>query len=164
MTTTTSTTTSRTLSRPDSLRPFTVGAYGFVLLGVGHLALSAATALTAPTPQQRETDRAMRESAFALMGLERTTLDLFNGLSVAMSFFGITCGLLILAAVRHAPALVRHRTAFGWTALAASLAVLAVSVLLLPPPPIIVLTLTSCAFALSMSRAAPPSARGTTTA
>ncbi|QNE77601.1 hypothetical protein F0344_26070 [Streptomyces finlayi] len=151
--------TSRPLSRADSVRPFRVGAYGFVFLGIGHLALSAAAAAATQTPERREVDTAMRESTFALLGLERTVLDVFNGMSIAMAFFSITCGLLILAAVRHAPDLVQRRTAFGWFALAVSLAVLAVSVLLLPPPPIVVLTITSCAFALSLRRATTPSAR-----
>ncbi|MEU0118824.1 hypothetical protein ABZ137_35405 [Streptomyces bobili] len=153
------TVTSRPLRRADPVRPFAVGAYGFVFLGVGHLALSAASAAATRTPQQREADTAMRESAFTLLGLERTVLDVFNGISIAMALFAITCGLLILAAVRHAPVLVRRRTAFGWIPLALSLAALATSVLLLPPPPIIVLTLTSCAFALSLRRAVP-AARG----
>ncbi|KUH40294.1 MULTISPECIES: LIC_13387 family protein [Streptomyces] len=151
--------TSRLLPRADSVRPFTVGAYGFVFLGIGHLALSAVAAAATATPERREVDTAMRESTFALLGLERTLLDVFNGMSTAMAFFAIACGLLILAAVRHTPTLVQHRTAFGWIALAVSLAVLAVSVLLLPPPPIVVLTVSSCAFAVSLRRAAP-SARG----
>jgi hypothetical protein len=141
------------LSRADPVRPFRVGACGFVLLGVGHLTLSAAETLTTRTSERREVDSAMRESTVALPGLDRTVLDVFHGMSIAMAFFAVTCGLLILTAVRHAPALVRRRTAFGWTALAVSLAVLAVSVLLLPPPPILVLTVTSCAFALSLRRA-----------
>ncbi|WP_455352449.1 LIC_13387 family protein [Streptomyces sp. SYSU K217416] len=149
------TVTSRPLRRADSVRPFAVGAYGFVFLGIGHLALSAASALATPNPQRREVDTAMRESTFALLGLERTVLDVFNGISIVMAFFIITCGLLITAAVRHAPTLVQRRTAFGWITLAVSLAALAVSVLLLPPPPIVVLTITSCAFALSLRRAAP---------
>ncbi|MGV9940322.1 LIC_13387 family protein [Streptomyces sp. NPDC003401] len=146
---------SRPSRRADPVRPFTAGAYGLVLLGVGHLALSAASASAARTPRQREADTVMRESAFTLLGLERTLLDVFHGISVAMALFAVTCGLLILAAVRRAPALVRHRTAFGRIALAASLAGLVVSVLLLPPPPIVVLTGTSCAFAVSLRRAAP---------
>lgn len=145
----------RSPSRTDSVRPFTVGAYGFVILGIGHLALSTVTALAAQTPQQRATDAAMQESTFTLLGLERTALDLFTGMSIAMALFSLTCGLLILAAVRHAPALVQRRTAFGWIALATSLAVLAISLVLLPPAPISVLTVTSCAFALSLRRAAP---------
>ncbi|MFF5159123.1 hypothetical protein ACFY3N_23380 [Streptomyces sp. NPDC000348] len=153
--------TSRSLLRADPVRPFTVGAHGFVLLGIGHLALSAVEASAARTPERRDVDTAMRESTFALLGLERTVLDVFHGMSIAMAFFGITCGLLLLAAVRHAPALVRRRTAFGWIALAVSLAALTVSVLLLPPPPIVVLTVTSCAFALSLRRAAAASARET---
>ncbi|MER8236189.1 hypothetical protein [Streptomyces sp. NPDC094049] len=150
--------TSRALRRADPVRPFAVGAYGFVLMGVGHLALSV-TSATARTPRQRQVDIAMQEPAFTLLGLERTVLDVFNGISVAMAFFIIACGLMPLAAVRHSPALVRRRTAFGWIALAASLASLAVSVLLLPPPPIVFLTLTSCAFALSLHRAAPAARR-----
>ncbi|MFV2120147.1 LIC_13387 family protein [Streptomyces sp. Act-28] len=157
------TATSRPPTRADSVRPFTVGAYGFVLLGAGHLVLSAVAAPGERTPERREADTAMRESTMTLLGLERSVLDVVNGMSVAMAFFGVTCGLLILAAVRHAPELVRRRTAFGWTALAASLAVLIVSVLLLPPPPIAVLTVTSCAFALSLRRATAPSAREATT-
>lgn len=155
-----STVTSRVLRRSDSVRPFAVGAYGFVFLGIGHLALSAASALATQTPQRREVDTAMRESTFTLLGLERTVLDVFNGISIVMAFFIVTCGLLILAAVRHAPTLVQHRTAFGWIALSASLAALAISVLLLPPPPIVVLTITSCAFALSLRRALPAARAG----
>ncbi|MFF9060101.1 hypothetical protein ACF09K_15665 [Streptomyces sp. NPDC014882] len=151
---------SRPLRRADPVRPFTAGACGLILLGVGHLALSAASTLATRTPQQRAADTAMRESTLTLLGLERTLLDVFDGISVAMTLFVVTCGLLILAAVRHAPTLVRHRTAFGWIALSASLAGLATSVLLLPPPPIIVLTGTSCAFAVSLRRALPAARTG----
>ncbi|MBT2451359.1 hypothetical protein J7F03_30685 [Streptomyces sp. ISL-43] len=146
---------SRPLRRADSVRPFAVGAYGLAFLGIGHLALSAASATATRTAQQREVDTAMRESTFTLLGLERTLLDAFNGFSIAMALFSIACGLLILAAVRHSPSLVQRRTAFGWIALTTSLAALAISVLLLPPPPIVVLTITSCAFALSLRRAVP---------
>ncbi|WP_329025126.1 LIC_13387 family protein [Streptomyces sp. NBC_00690] len=146
--------TSRPLPRADSARPFTIGAYGFVLLGIAHLALSAASALT-KAPRQREVDTAMREPAFTLLGLERTVLDLFNGFSIAMALFVTACGLLLLTAVHHAPTLIQHRTAFGRLALTVSLAALAISVPLLPPPPIVILTITSCAFALSLRRAAP---------
>ncbi|MET9319400.1 hypothetical protein ABZX75_04260 [Streptomyces sp. NPDC003038] len=138
-----------------SIRLFTAGAGGFVLLGTGHLALAAAMALGDPTPRQRATSAAMRESSMTLLGLERSTLDVFHGMSLVMALFAIVCGLLALAAVRHSPTLVERRTAFGGIALAASLAGLAISVLLLPPPPIVVLTLTSCAFALSLRRATP---------
>ncbi|MFC9288321.1 hypothetical protein [Streptomyces sp. NPDC057052] len=152
--------TSRPLRRVDSVRPFTVGAHGFVLLGLGHLALSAASAAATRTPRQREADTAMRESTFTLLGLERTVLDVFDGISIAMALFAVGCGLLILVAVRHTPALVQRRTAFGWITLGLSLAGLVTSVLLLPPPPIIVLTLTSCAFALSLRRAVPAARAG----
>ncbi|MEV6614504.1 hypothetical protein AB0N31_11635 [Streptomyces sp. NPDC051051] len=154
------TVTPRPLRRADSVRPFAVGAYGFVFLGLGHLALSAASAAVTRPPQQREADTAMRESAYTLLGLERTVLDVFNGISIAMALFAIACGLLILAAVRHAPALVQRRTAFGRITLALSLAALATSALLLPPPPIVTLTVTSCAFALSLRRAVPAARAG----
>ncbi|MEW1613726.1 MULTISPECIES: LIC_13387 family protein [unclassified Streptomyces] len=154
--------TSHPLPPADSVRPFKVGAYGFVLLGLGHLALSAVAASAARTPERSAAERAMRESTLVLLGLERTVLDVFNGMSIAMAFFSITCGLLILAAVRHAPVLVQRRTAFGWIALAVSLAVLATALLLLPPPPIVVLTVCACAFALSLRRAATPAARAST--
>lgn len=144
----------RTSAGADSVRPFKAGAYGFVLLGVGHLALSAAEALATMTPERRAADTALRESTFALLGLERTALDVTNGMSVAMALFAVACGLLTLAAVRHAPALVQRRTAFGRIALLVSLTVLATALLLLPVPPIIILTVTSCAFALSLRRAA----------
>ncbi|MDN3293358.1 hypothetical protein QWM81_04695 [Streptomyces ficellus] len=143
------------LRRADSVQPFVVGAYGFVVLGIGHLALSAASALATKTPRQRAADTAMRESTFSLLGLERAVLDVFTGISIVMALSIITCGLLILTAVRHAPTLVQRRTAFGWITLTLSLAALAISVLLLPLPPIVVLTLTSCAFALSLRRAVP---------
>ncbi|MEW1632173.1 hypothetical protein [Streptomyces sp. NPDC089173] len=144
----------RTSAGADSVRPFKAGAYGFVLLGVGHLALSAAEASATMTPERRAADTALRESTFALLGLERTAFDVTNGMSIAMALFAVACGLLTLAAVRHAPALVQRRTAFGRIALLVSLTVLATALLLLPVPPIIILTVTSCAFALSLRRAA----------
>ncbi|ATY94495.1 hypothetical protein ACFY9H_25645 [Streptomyces bacillaris] len=144
----------RTSAGADPVRPFKVGAYGFVVLGAGHLALSAAAASAAPTPEQRTADTAMRESTFTLLGLERTTFDVTHGMSIAMALFAVACGLLMLAAVRHAPDLVRRRTAFGRVPLVASLALLGTALLLLPAPPIVVLTVTSCAFALSLRRGA----------
>ncbi|MFG2484865.1 hypothetical protein ACGFSI_19150 [Streptomyces virginiae] len=141
--------------QPKPLRPFRVGAGGFLLLGTGHLALAVAMALGDPTPQQQASSAAMRESSMTLLGLERSTLDIVQGMSLVMALFVIACGLLALTAVRHAPALVERRTAFGWIPLVASLVGLAISVLLLPIPPIVVLTVTTCAFALSLRRATP---------
>ncbi|GAB3957979.1 LIC_13387 family protein [Streptomyces sparsus] len=137
-----------------STRPFLLGAAGFVLVGAGHLVFSAAAALADRTPQQEATDAVMRDATVTLLGLERSTLEVFHGFSIAMALFAIACGLLALTAVRLAPELARRRNAFGWTALATSLGGLAVAVLLLPPPPIVVLTLTSGAFAWSLHRAA----------
>ncbi|MGW6704947.1 LIC_13387 family protein [Streptomyces sp. NPDC054956] len=140
--------------RSDAVRPFVLGARGFVALGTGHLVLAAMLeTLGTKTPQQRAADEAMRESALTLLGIERTTLDVFQGISIVMSLFTIACGLLLLAAVRHAPTLVERRSAFGRITLATSLATLAASIWLLPPPPIAVLAFTSCAFALSLRRA-----------
>ncbi|MER5488405.1 hypothetical protein ABT024_35030 [Streptomyces sp. NPDC002812] len=141
--------------QPNPLRPFRIGAGGFLVLGTGHLALAAVAALDDPTPQQRASSAAMRESSMTLLGLERSTLDIVQGMSLAMALFVIACGLLALTVVRHAPALVERRTAFGWTTLVASLVGLAISVLLLPMPPIVILAITSCAFALSLRRATP---------
>ncbi|MGW7456696.1 LIC_13387 family protein [Streptomyces sp. NPDC054797] len=141
--------------KPEPLRPFKVGANGFLVLGAGHLALAAAAALGDPTPQQEASSAAMRAASMTLLGLERSTLDLVNGMSSVMALFVIACALLARFAVRHSPALVERRTAFGWTLLAASVVGLAISTLLLPLPPIVVLTVTSCAFALSLRRAAP---------
>ncbi|MBT2467464.1 hypothetical protein J7E97_06170 [Streptomyces sp. ISL-66] len=144
------------IRRADAVRPFVVGARGFVFLGIGHLALAATAAtLVTRTPQQRAADTAMRESSFTLLGLERSTFDVSNGISIVMALFTIACGLLVLAAVRRAPALVERRTAFGWIALAVSLTALVTSIGLLPPPPIAVLGITTCAFALSLRRATP---------
>ncbi|MFD0422631.1 LIC_13387 family protein [Streptomyces parvus] len=144
----------RTSTGADPVRPFRIGAYGFVVLGVGHLAFVAAKASVTPTPEQRTADTAMRESTFTLLGLERTTFDVTHGMSIAMGLFVIACGLLMLAAVRQAPDLVRRRTAFGWVSLAASLTALGLALLLLPAPPIIILPITSYAFALSLRRGA----------
>ncbi|MFI0015139.1 LIC_13387 family protein [Streptomyces griseus] len=81
-------------------------------------------------------------------------LDVTHGMSIAMALFAIACGLLMLAAVRHAPDLVRRRTAFGRVSLVASLAAFGLALLLLPAPPIVILPVTSCAFALSLRRGA----------
>ncbi|MFD3807235.1 hypothetical protein ACFWSF_15745 [Streptomyces sp. NPDC058611] len=139
---------------PEPLRPFKVGAGGFVLLGTGHLALAAAAAWGDPTPQQAASSAALRATGMTLLGLERSTLDVVNGMSAVMALFVISSALLALFAARQAPALVERRTAFGWTLLATSLVGLAISAVFLPPPPIAVLTVTSCAFALSLRRAA----------
>ncbi|GHF57694.1 hypothetical protein PV376_20705 [Streptomyces sp. NRRL_ISP-5395] len=144
----------RTSTGADPVRPFRIGAYGFVVLGAGHLVFTAARASATPTPEQRTADAAMRESTFTLFGLERTTLDVTHGMSIAMALFAIACGLLMLAAVRHAPDLVRRRTAFGRVSLVASLAAFGLALLLLPAPPIVILPVTSCAFALSLRRGA----------
>lgn len=144
----------RTSTGADPVRPFRIGAYGFVVLGAGHLAFTAARASATPTPEQRAADTAMRESTFTLLGLERTTLDVTHGMSIAMALFVIACGLLMLAAVRHAPHLVRRRTAFGRVSLVTSLAAFGLALLLLPAPPIVILPITSCAFALSLRRGA----------
>ncbi|MDX2389325.1 MULTISPECIES: hypothetical protein [unclassified Streptomyces] len=151
-----SATTSAALGqKPEPLRPFKVGVGGFLLLGTGHLALAAATAWGNQTPQEEASSAAMRATTMTLLGLERTTLDVVHGMSSVMALFVISCALLSLFAARHSPTLIERRTAFGWTLLAASLVGLAISALFLPPPPIIVLTVTSCAFALSLRRAAP---------
>ncbi|MCJ0872117.1 hypothetical protein [Streptomyces sp. AP-93] len=97
----------------------------------------------------------MRAARMTLLGLERTTLEVVHGMSSVMALFVMSCALLALFAAHHSPALIERRTAFGWTLLATSLAGLAISTLFLPPPPIIILTVTSCAFALSLRRAAP---------
>ncbi|MDX3339648.1 hypothetical protein PV409_16910 [Streptomyces sp. ME02-6979.5a] len=144
----------RTSTGADPVRPFRIGAYGFVVLGAGHLVFTAARASATPTPEQRTADTAMRESTFTLLGLERTALDVTHGMSIAMALFAIACGLLMLAAVRHAPDLVRRRTAFGRVSLVASLAAFGLALLLLPAPPIVILPVTSCAFALSLRRGA----------
>lgn len=141
--------------KPEPLRPFKVGVGGFALLGTAHLALTGAAALAEPTPQQEATSAAMRATKMNLLGLERSTLDVVNGMSSVMALFVISCALLALLAARHSPALVERRTAFGWTLLATSLVGLAISAFFLPLPPIAVLTVTSCAFALSLRRAMP---------
>ncbi|MEJ8640257.1 hypothetical protein WKI68_00180 [Streptomyces sp. MS1.HAVA.3] len=137
------------------MRSFKVGVGGFLLLGTGHLALTGAAAWGDPTAQQEAASAAMRSTSMNLLGLERSTLDVVNGMSSVMALFVISCALLALFAARHCPTLVERRTAFGWTLLAASLVGLAISAFLLPLPPIAVLTVTSCAFALSLRRAAP---------
>ncbi|MEV7444593.1 hypothetical protein AB0O22_26265 [Streptomyces sp. NPDC091204] len=88
-------------------------------------------------------------------GLERSTLDILQGMSLVMALSVIACELLALTAVRHAPALVERRAAFEWIPLVASLVGLAISVLLLPMPPNVVLAVTSCALALPLRRATP---------
>ncbi len=142
-------------NKPKPLGPFKVGAWGFVFLGTGHLALAAAAAWGDPTPQQEASSAAMRATSMTLLGLERSTLDVVNGMSSVMALFVIACAVLALFAARHSLSLVERRTAFGWTLLAVSLVGLAISALYLPPPPIAVLTVTSCAFALSLRRAKP---------
>ncbi|MFZ3494865.1 LIC_13387 family protein [Streptomyces sp. 5.8] len=141
--------------KPAPLGPFKVGVGGFFFLGTGHLSLAAAEAWGDPTPQQEASSAAMRATSMTLLGLERTTLEVVHGMSSVMGLFVISCALLALFAARHSPALIERRTAFGWTLLAASLVGLALSALFLPPPPIVVLAVTSCAFALSLRRAAP---------
>ncbi|MCY1013768.1 hypothetical protein OV079_51245 [Nannocystis pusilla] len=92
----------------------------------------------------------MRESVFAIGGIRRTSLDVVNGISVAMGLALVLVGVLFLMVARVAGSAEQTRGAAA-LGLVASLVFLAVAAVLLPLPPIVTFTVASASFAIALA-------------
>ena len=128
---------------------YRVGAWCWIVTGLAHLIIDAALSLAPASPDSARLNAAMRAHAFAVGGIRRTTLDLFNGISITMGLAIAVAGVLFLMIARFAETMERARgaAAFG---LVASLTSLAVAVVFLPIPPIVTFTVSSTSFGVSL--------------
>ena len=126
---------------------FQVGAWAWVVTGIGHLAITAVL-LGRPATPAAETAvlDAMRAHRMTMMGLSRDLLGLFRGFSVAM---GLVLALHGAVCVLAAPALAALPAVVALNA-AVSLALLVLAVRALPPPPIVTLLVATACFGAAL--------------
>ena len=141
-----------------ALLTFRIGAWSWLITGVGHLLLTAALRLRPATPAGERAVAAMREHGLELAGLRRSLYDINQGMSlvmaVALIFGGVTC----LLVARSAPDLVTQSRSLSGLSLAASVATFGVSLWLLPAPPIVLFAVACVTYGWSCVAARPPSA------
>lgn len=130
---------------------YRVGAWCWIVTGIGHLSVDALLSRASPSPEAARLNAAMRESVFAIGGIRRTSLDVVNGISIAMGLALVLVGVLFLMVARVASSAeqIRGGAALG---LVASLVFLAVAAVLLPLPPIVTFTVASASFAIALAR------------
>jgi hypothetical protein len=137
-----------------------IGAWCFVVIGVGHLLIMALSAVRGGTPAVQHARDAMRATPVSLLGLDRNMLQLYLGFSAATALLAIGTGVVNLAAVRLAPEVLVRGTALLWINLVLAVLVLAVSILAFPWPPIAALTVAVAAYGRALAvRRAEPAAR-----
>lgn len=130
---------------------YRVGAWCWIVTGIGHLSVDALLSRASPSPEAARLNAAMRESVFAIGGIRRTSLDVVNGISVAMGLALVLVGVLFLMVARVAGSAEQTRGAAA-LGLVASLVFLAVAAVLLPLPPIVTFTVASASFAIALAR------------
>ncbi|PSL57208.1 hypothetical protein B0I31_102186 [Saccharothrix carnea] len=138
-----------------ALRVFRIGAWAWVVTGVGHLAIAAALALRPREPAAARALAAMREYGMEIAGVRRSLLDLDRGMSLVMAAALIFGGLVCLLVARSAPDLVTRSRSLSGLCLAASLVVLGLSLWLLPAPPVALFTVAGVAFGWALATARP---------
>ncbi|GAB2967207.1 LIC_13387 family protein [Saccharothrix stipae] len=140
-----------------ALTAFRIGAWAWVVTGVGHLAISVALALRPQEPAAARALAAMREYHTEIAGVRRSLRDLDQGMSLVMAAALIFGGAVCLLVARSAPDLVTRSRSLSGLCLAASLVVLGLSSLLLPAPPIALFAVAGVTFgwALWNARTAP---------
>lgn len=138
-----------------ALALFRVGAWAWIVTGVGHLVITVVMALRPEDPAAARALAAMREYSVEVAGVRRSLRDIDLGMSLAMTAGMIFGGLVCLLVARSAPELLA-RPLVG-LALAGSLVMLGLSVWLMPTPPIVLFTVAGVAFgwALAVVRPAP---------
>ncbi|WP_437507225.1 LIC_13387 family protein [Sorangium sp. So ce1099] len=126
---------------------FQVGAWAWVVTGLGHLAITALL-LGRPATPAAETAvlGAMRAHRMTMMGLSRDLLGLFRGFSVAM---GLVLALHGAVCVLAAPALAALPAVVALNA-AVSLALLAIAARAFPPPPIVTMLVATACFGAAL--------------
>ncbi|WP_437691508.1 LIC_13387 family protein [Sorangium sp. So ce176] len=126
---------------------FQVGAWAWVVTGIGHLAITALL-LGRPATPAAETAvlDAMRAHRMSMMGLSRDLLGLFREFSVVM---GLVLALHGAVCVLAAPALAALAAVVALNA-AVSLALLAIAVRAFSPPPIVILLVATACFGAAL--------------
>ncbi|WP_436496053.1 LIC_13387 family protein [Actinokineospora sp. HUAS TT18] len=125
---------------------YRVGAWCWIITGVGHLTGEVLLRLSNPT----DADAALRGHFFELMGTRRSLMDMMTGFGIAMGVAILLVGVLFLLIARlTADSPGRARPA-GLMGLAASVGLLALAIAVLPPPPIATFTVASLAFAAAL--------------
>lgn len=137
------------------LKVFRIGAWAWVVTGVGHLATAALLASRPEDPAASSALVAMREYGTEIAGVRRSLLDLDRGMSLVMAAALIFGGLVCLLVARSAPDLVTRSRSLSGLCLVASLVVLGLSVWLLPAPPIVLFTIACLAFGRVLATAHP---------
>ncbi|MFE9747883.1 hypothetical protein ACFYOT_23505 [Saccharothrix saharensis] len=138
-----------------ALRGFRVGAWAWVVTGVGHLAIAAV--LTAG-PEDAAASRAltaMRERSIEIAGLRRSLYDVNQGMSLVMAAALIFGGSVCLLVARSAPDLVTRARAVSGLGVVASAVVLGLSLWLLPLPPVVLFSVALLAFGTAVVKARP---------
>ncbi|WP_437626776.1 LIC_13387 family protein [Sorangium sp. So ce1151] len=126
---------------------FQVGAWAWVVTGVGHLAITALLlGRPAPPAAEKAVLEAMRAHRTSMMGLSRDLLGLHVGFSVAM---GLVLALHGAVGVLAAPALAARPAVVALNA-AVSLALLAISARAFPPPPIATMLVATASFSAAL--------------
>ncbi|HLL67827.1 MAG TPA: hypothetical protein VK453_19245 [Micromonosporaceae bacterium] len=138
-----------------ALRPFRVGAWSWIITGVGHLMVVAGVALRPEDPAGARAMAAMREYTVQFAGVRRSLGDIDLGMSLVMATALIFGGVACLRVARAAPDLVTASRSLSGPALAASLVVLGLSLSLLPAPPIVLFSVASAAFGWALAAARP---------
>lgn len=137
------------------LKVFRIGAWAWVVTGVGHLATAALLASRPEDPAARSALVAMREYGTEIAGVRRSLLDLDRGMSLVMAAALIFGGLVCLLVARSAPDLVTRSRSLTGLCLVASLVVLGLSVWLLPAPPVVLFAIACVAFGRVLATAHP---------
>lgn len=121
---------------------FRMGSWAWIATGVGHLTIMGVMALGDADPAGERAAAAAREVEFALGGIQRTLYEVNLGINVVMSIALVFGGLACLVVAKAGP-VPRALAGLGF---AASLVLLAVSLLLLPSPPIVLFAVAVLAF------------------
>ncbi|MGY0236896.1 LIC_13387 family protein [Longispora urticae] len=125
---------------------FRVGAWSWVVTGVGHTVLDTLMSLRPTPPADEAITAAMKAHTLEIGGIARSTSDLLNGFSIAMGLAIALVGVLFLVVARSVPQLV----GVTWLGLGASLTMLALAAVLMPSPPIVLFSVASLGFGLSL--------------
>jgi len=137
-------------------RPVVVGAWCFIIIGVGHLAITGMSSLRpASRPVQSALD-AMHAAPVTLLGMTRDLATVHQGFSTLMALLGIGYGVFNLAVHRLAPEAFDRGTGLLWINFAVAAAGLIVAVIAFPPPPILALAVAVAAFARGLLVARRP--------
>jgi MFS family permease len=137
----------------SSTLAYRIGAWSWIVCGVGHTVLDVAMRLS-PKPDEERVDAALRAHVFELGGIQRTSYEVMQGISLAMGVAIVTVGVLLLFVGRLASSSDRTRPAI-LIGLVTSVVMLGLSVALLPSPPIVLLTVASVSFGIALLRGEP---------